>query len=329
MKAGTVRMHDVTKVAAVGFWPGFEKMIHPYYDFLTDRYGLQFSDDPDYVFTSVFDTNPDTFPADRVRIGILFENVRPDFNWNDYVLGFDYMEFEDRYLRYPLWARAWRHGELPDRSDEKLFDRDFCSVVIGNALGTIPRCEFAALLSGYRPVASGGSVDNNIGRSIGPSKKDKIDFCSGYKFNIAFENSSTNGYTTEKIVDAFQAGSIPIYAGNPLVTRDFNPKAFINCNDFDSYEEVVERVREIDNDKDLYMSMLTEDPLTEEGRAYLEDSYLTDFFDNIFLQGREKALRRTLGSWEDHAESSPIRKRSIGAGSLLKRAVKEALRGKF
>ena len=50
------------------------------------------------------------------------------------------------------------------------------------------------LLSAYKPVASGGKWRNNVG---GPMA-DKIAFQSKYRFVIAFENSSTSGYLTEK-----------------------------------------------------------------------------------------------------------------------------------
>lgn len=83
-----------------------------------------------------------------------------------------------------------------------------------------------------------------------------------YKFTIAFENSSSNGYTTEKLYQPLQSFSVPIYWGNPLVVRDFNPKAFINCNDFDNdFDAVIERVKELDNDPDKYLAMLREKPM--------------------------------------------------------------------
>ena len=34
-----------------------------------------------------------------------------------------------------------------------------------------------------------------------------------YKFNICFENSSTPGYVTEKIIQSMYVNSIPIYWG--------------------------------------------------------------------------------------------------------------------
>ena len=58
------------------------------------------------------------------------------------------------------------------------------------------------------------------------------------------------------------AFSIPIYWGNPLVTKDFNPKAFINCNDYDNdFDAVIERIKELDNDPDKYLAMLRENPM--------------------------------------------------------------------
>ena len=48
----------------------------------------------------------------------------------------------------------------------------------------------------------------------------------------AFENTYAPGYTTEKIMDAFASGCVPIYYGDPLVVQDFNPDSFINAHDF-------------------------------------------------------------------------------------------------
>ena len=41
-----------------------------------------------------------------------------------------------------------------------------------------------------------------------------------YKFSIAFENAWYPGYTSEKIVTSMLAGTIPIYWGNPDISRE-------------------------------------------------------------------------------------------------------------
>lgn len=82
---------------------------------------------------------------------------------------------------------------------------------------------------------------------------DKLDFISQYKFNIAIENYSKPGYTTEKIMESFVSDTVPIYWGNPLINEDFNPSAFINLHDFFSIEDAVQRIVEIDNNDKEYL----------------------------------------------------------------------------
>jgi hypothetical protein len=63
---------------------------------------------------------------------------------------------------------------------------------------------------------------------------------------------------TEKIMHAFGAGCIPIYWGTQDVLMDFNPKAFINANDYKTFEGVIERIKEIDNNDELYLDMVNQ-----------------------------------------------------------------------
>jgi hypothetical protein len=75
-----------------------------------------------------------------------------------------------------------------------------------------------------------------------------------YKFVICVENSRIVGYVTEKIVNAFLAGSIPIYIGAPDIETHFNPKSFINCNRIDM-SECVKLVRKVHENETLYNEM--------------------------------------------------------------------------
>ena len=56
----------------------------------------------------------------------------------------------------------------------------------------------------------GGYYKNNINKTI----SNKIKFLSQYKFSIAMENIKGDGYISEKIIDSFNAGTIPIYLGD-------------------------------------------------------------------------------------------------------------------
>mmetsp|Transcript_25364 Transcript_25364/g.54750 ORF Transcript_25364/g.54750 Transcript_25364/m.54750 type:complete len:524 (-) Transcript_25364:5079-6650(-) len=50
-----------------------------------------------------------------------------------------------------------------------------------------------------------------------------------FKFSIDMENTSEQGYVSEKVFTGFLAGTIPIYFGAPDIHRYLNPKRFINC----------------------------------------------------------------------------------------------------
>ena len=113
-----------------------------------------------------------------------------------------------------------------------------------------------------------------------------------FKFGIAFENSSKSGYTTEKILHALGAGTIPIYWGDPRVGEDFNEERFINCHAYGSFTEVVEEVRRLDNDDEAYLAMLQKPwfPGTRPPEVW-EDPAFIAFLRNIIAQGPEKARR--------------------------------------
>lgn len=48
-----------------------------------------------------------------------------------------------------------------------------------------------------------------------------------YKFALVMENTKTPGYITEKILNAFIGGCVPVYCGTEDVFKIFNKDAFI------------------------------------------------------------------------------------------------------
>lgn len=249
------------------------------------------SDDPDFLFYSVF--GYEHLKYDCVRICWTGENIQPDFNVCDYAVGFSHMTFEDRFRRIPLY-----YFYLPDykkaREKHLLSDEDikhktkFCNFVYSNSDASPEREEFFDLLSKYKVVDSGGRYRNNIGEPI----ENKYEFQKNYKFSIAFENSSTSGYTTEKILQAFSAGTIPIYWGNPKVAKDFNEKAFINCHKYSDFNEVLEVIKKIDQSDELFEQYLKE-PIGS--NAQFPEYSLTEYRDFIVYickQSPKEAIRR-------------------------------------
>jgi GR25 family glycosyltransferase involved in LPS biosynthesis len=75
-----------------------------------------------------------------------------------------------------------------------------------------------------------------------------------YKFCLTYENSKGEGYITEKFLAAKAAGCVPIYWGDLNVTRDFPEGSFIDANNLDSAEKLVEAVRKMDENPELWKS---------------------------------------------------------------------------
>lgn len=282
------------KIKFTDFWDVFDDNDNFIMDALKDRFEVEISDNPDFVFCSIFGRKHLKYSC--AKIYYTGENISPDFNLVDYGMGFPEIEFYDRYLRLPHYVLYPRACELAlkktELTDEEYLNRGFCNYVISNAISDPARSQMIALLEKYKPLASGGRYHNNVGGPV----TDKIDFARGYKFSIAFENSGARGYTTEKIMEAFASGTVPIYWGNPDIAKEFNPRAFINCHDFKSFEEAAEYIRQVDNDDELYLSMAKAPIITDDSMAKdcLSDRYLSDFLYNVCKQDPESAIRRNI-----------------------------------
>ena len=67
----------------------------------------------------------------------------------------------------------------------------------------------------------------------------KIDVYGNYKFALTFENcDNATGYISEKILDAFLAGIVPVYWGAPNVHDHIPRECFIDATDFGNWEEL-------------------------------------------------------------------------------------------
>eukprot|EP00756_Hemistasia_phaeocysticola_P045600 Hpha_TRINITY_DN19350_c0_g1::TRINITY_DN19350_c0_g1_i1::g.81271::m.81271 len=84
-----------------------------------------------------------------------------------------------------------------------------------------------------------------------------------YLMSIAFENSYLDELVSEKIVNSFYAGTIPIYWGSPSVFKYFNRKAFVYAEDFPSLWALAEHVADIMRNCTLQQQYLREPPTTE------------------------------------------------------------------
>lgn len=87
-----------------------------------------------------------------------------------------------------------------------------------------------------------------------PSYKGKIksknETYKKYKFSICYENiEGFPGYITEKIIDCFFAGCVPVYLGAPNITDHIPENTFIDKRNFHSYEDLYKYLKNMSNEK--------------------------------------------------------------------------------
>ena len=66
----------------------------------------------------------------------------------------------------------------------------------------------------------------------------KLEVLSGYRFSICFENMVLPGYVTEKIVDCFVAGTVPLYCGAPDIEMFVPAGSFVDIRAYNSFDQV-------------------------------------------------------------------------------------------
>ena len=136
----------------------------------------------------------------------------------------------------------------------------------------------------------GGSYCNNVGGKV----IDKLKFLSLYKFSIAMENSDSDGYASEKIIDSFNSGTIPIYYGDYIIDEYINPKSFILVKGDKDAKKKIEYIKEIDNDDKKYRNLLMENAIINNDISNKIDKELKKFLFHIFEQEKEKAYRSNI-----------------------------------
>lgn len=279
-------------VKYMDFWPAFELSRFDVHRILLERYEVIESEKPDYVIFGEF--GGENYGIENrincVKLFLTIENRGPNFDNTDYAIGIHYIEKGDRYFRKPTETHQLSAIQtVYNVTQVKNIDipsKKFCAWVVSNGGGT-ERNNFYDKLSQYKVVDSGGSFRNNVGGPVG----DKLEFLSHYKFSICFENSKTQGYISEKLVDAFEAGTIPIYFGDDTVLELLNNKSYIHVKDESEFDEKIELIKKIDNNDTLYQEMIREKIVLDDTRYAKELQKYKNFIYHIIEQDKEKAKR--------------------------------------
>jgi hypothetical protein len=96
---------------------------------------------------------------------------------------------------------------------------------------------------------------------------------SRYRFAFAIENITYPGYHTEKIIDCFAAGVIPIYLGDPLIEQSIPREAFVHLTEFTTPENLEEHLLAITPAQAKIMLAAGRSFIQGKGQAYSYESF--------------------------------------------------------
>lgn len=256
----------MNKICFLDFWEGF----NPNNNFILyilrsimDVSIVANPNDSDIIIYSCF--GYDNTRYNKKKIFFTGENKRPEDYQCDVSISFDLDN--NKNVRIPLWYYYidWFNvGSYVNPSYliplDDLYKKyndnrpKFCAAIY--SANHLNRSTMVNYLNTYKEVDCYGKIHKyNI-----PDGEDvKLNILQSYKFSLCMENSISVGYYTEKLLHAKVAGTIPIYYSDNNISMDFNDRCFINTYN-KTYTEVLEIVKEIDNNEKLYLEM-REQPL--------------------------------------------------------------------
>jgi hypothetical protein len=112
-----------------------------------------------------------------------------------------------------------------------------------------------------------------------------------YRFALVMENKRFDGYITEKIVNAFLSGTVPIWSGTREIYEVFNERAFI-FYDVENPQPALDRIIYLEQNRTAYDEVLNE-PILANGDKTIEDYF--SFRDEVGGGKLKKRIRNMLG----------------------------------
>ncbi|MDA8923112.1 glycosyltransferase family 10 [Acidimicrobiia bacterium] len=261
------------------FWPNFMPKDNYFYNLLSNKYELVLdSKKPDILFHSAdYSNNRNHLKYNNgYTKKIFFTGEDIDPTCVDTHFSFSFKENSANNYRLPLWTQYinWfekkynknrdpaylipKDSLLKSRKLIKSYAPFFCSFIASKPMGK--RVDFVPKLNDKIRVHNLGRLYANS-YITSPGRGDqraKLNLMRLFKFNIAFENSVSDGYVTEKILHSLFSNSIPIYWGASQAQRDFNPNSFINLGDFKDDDSLIDYLHNNYTDKTFRLNYLNE-----------------------------------------------------------------------
>jgi alpha(1,3/1,4) fucosyltransferase len=272
------------RIGYCDFWGSFDSTKFFVTRLLSEHYTVTINNrSPDILFYSVFGARNLGFRGLKVLINGEQHSVsygRPAFTLG-YRDGVD-----DRTFRLPIWA--WNLDEqLLSPSLTRIGDEGskFANFIYSNR-NCEYRNQFFSALNRRIPVDGLGAVHRTLpdqisSRTDAKWRSSKVSILSNYRFTISMENVRQPGYSTEKITDAFLAGSIPIYWGDPFIAQDFDSRTFIDVSSFRTVTEAIDHIIDVETSEAARLEMRSHAPMSREAWDRYSPAAVSKFLKQI------------------------------------------------
>jgi hypothetical protein len=146
-------------------------------------------------------------------------------------------------------------------------------------------------------------------------------FFQKYRFAIVFENVMEDGYITEKIVNAYLGGAIPVYYGTTDVFSIFSRDSFVYYNMSDP-DPALALLRHLESNESAYKEMISR-PIFANGSDTFEKYFS---FDNSIGGGKMKQRIHDMVFAAKVRSSKKARRQRIRKGISQNLVVKKPLK---
>lgn len=182
----------------------------------------------------------------------------------DLIVGFKNTDLSKKQIRFPLWLIYYNYYNYNENDNVLTYIQNkynenikkqkdiFGSIIARHDRGG-QRTFIYNELSKYGAIKSPGIFKNNEPLIGGKNPIDKINYISRGLYNICPENSVYEGYFTEKIFQAFEGGTIPLYWAIDFPELDIiNKNKYCFCN-INNKEELEKSIYNVTNNPNQYI----------------------------------------------------------------------------
>jgi hypothetical protein len=259
-------------------------------------------EDPDLLFCSVFGNKKSDYRKKRCKRILFCGESSHNVDRSLYDVSLTCEKESEHNLYFPLWIifiNWFEVDHVRDRDVSYLMALDrllrpsqtitelvrrksvACSFVVQNP-SCKKRINFCKHVQKTIHVECPGKVLQNVPEIGGRGDQiEKIRYLEKCWLNIAFENTRKPGYVTEKLVHGLYSGCIPIYWGGSRSLDFFNKDRFLYHRGMFDQASVIKRMKNLLNDKDEMISMISKPALTEYALANMSPKSILEKFDNI------------------------------------------------